>query len=332
MAKKNAWIITVVLVFLVMLSACGPKPEQTNADGKLTVTVSILPQQYFVNRIGGEYVSVNVMVGPGDNPHTYEPKPEQMIALSNSAVYFSIGVEFEEAWLDKISSTNPDMLMVDLIANIDRIPMVAHSHEEEHEGEDHEHEGEDHEHEGEYYEHEGEDHDHEGEEHHHEENGLDPHVWTSPELVKLMSQTIFETLVGLDPEHQSEYAANLAAFISEIDDLENDIRESLIGLEGMKFFVFHPAWGYFANDFGLVQVPIEIGGTEPSASEMAAMIDEAKREGAKIIFVQPEFSTRSAETIASEIGGSVVPISPLNPEWMMNLRNVADAFKQALEK
>ncbi len=330
MALRKRWIIAVVLVFVVLLSACGPKPEQTNADGKLPVTVSILPQQYFVERIGGEYVSVNVMVGPGDEPHTYEPKPEQMTALSNSAAYFSIGVEFEEAWLDEIASTNPDMQMVDLIANIDRIPMVAHSHGEEHEGEEHDHEGEEHEHEGEEHEHEGEEHEHEGEEHDHEENGLDPHVWTSPELVKIMSQTIYKTLVDLDPEHQSEYAANLAAFIGEIDSLESDIRESLKGLEGIKFFVFHPAWGYFANDFGLVQVPIEIGGTEPSASEMAELIEEARSEGAKVIFVQPEFSTRSAETIANEIGGSVVPISPLNPDWMENLRNVANAFKQAL--
>ena len=147
-----------------------------------------------------------------------------------------------------------------------------------------------------------------------------------------MSQSIYESLAAIDPEHQSDYAANLAALIGEIDGLEADIRESLAGMEGMKFFVFHPAWGYFARDFGLVQEAIEIGGTEPSASEMAALIDEARADGAKVIFVQPEFSISSAETIASEIGGSVVLISPLDPDWMENLRKVADAFQQALGK
>ena len=147
MAKRNRWIIGVLIVCVLVMSACGPKPAETNADGKLLVTVSILPEQYFVERIGGDHVAVNVMVGPGDEPHTYEPKPEQMTALSNSAAYFSIGVEFEDAWLDKIEAANPNMLMVDLIANIERMPMAAHSHEEEHEGEDHEDEGEEEHHE-----------------------------------------------------------------------------------------------------------------------------------------------------------------------------------------
>ena len=297
--KRRKWITGVVMACVLMMSACGPKPAETNADGKLMVTVSILPQQYFVERIGGEHVAVNVMVAPGDSPHTYEPKPEQMTALSNSAAYFSIGVEFEEVWLDKIAAANEDMLMVDLIANIERMPMDSHEDEDggAHEGET-----------------------------------LDPHVWTSPELVKVMSQTIYETLAGLDPQNQEAYKANLDGFIAEIETLEGDITASLAVYEGRKFFVYHPSWGYFARDFGLEQVPIEIGGTEPSASEMAALIDEANAEGAKVIFVQPEFSTRSAETIASEIGGSVVLISPLDLDWMNNMRKVAAAFSRVLEQ
>ena len=298
---KKYWVFSTIIAAAVMISACSPQAAEPVADGKLTVTVSILPQKYFVDRIGGEYVDVNVMVAPGDSPHTYEPKPEQMTALSHSAAYFSIGVEFEEAWLDKIAAANEDMLMVDLIANIERMPMDSH---EEH-GEDEEGDA----HAGEI---------------------LDPHVWTSPQLVKTMSQTIYETLAELDPRNKEEYKANLDGFIAEIETLEGDIVNSLAANEGKKFFVYHPSWGYFARDFGLEQVPIEIGGTEPSASEMAALIDEAREEGAKVIFVQPEFSTRSAETIASEIGGSVVLISPLDPDWMNNMRKVAAAFSNVL--
>lgn len=305
--KNYSWFASITLLLVLVMSACTPQAASTpaqsaSADG-LIVTVSILPQQYFVERIGGERVKVNVMVAPGDSPHNYEPKPEQMTALSQSAAYFSIGVDFEGAWLDKIAAANPNMLMVDTIADVDRLPMAAHSHEGE------------------------EDHDEDEE---HEEDGLDPHVWTSPELVKIMSQSIYAALAQLDPDHQAEYQKNLDQFVQEIDTLEAEIRQNLAGLEGKKFFVFHPAWGYFANDFGLEQIPIETGGTEPSAKELAALIDEARHEGVRVIFVQPEMSTKAAETIAAEIGGSVVPISPLAYDWMSNLSLVAEAFRDVL--
>jgi zinc transport system substrate-binding protein len=305
--KNYSWFTSITLLLVLVMSACTPQAASTpaqsaSADG-LIVTVSILPQQYFVERIGGERVKVNVMVAPGDSPHNYEPKPEQMTALSQSAAYFSIGVDFEGAWLDKIAAANPNMLMVDTIADVERLPMAAHSHEGE------------------------EDHDEDEE---HEEDGLDPHVWTSPELVKIMSQSIYAALAQLDPDHQAEYQKNLDQFVQEIDTLEAEIRQDLAGLEGKKFFVFHPAWGYFANDFGLEQIPIETGGTEPSAKELAALIDEARHEGVRVIFVQPEMSTKAAETIAAEIGGSVVPISPLAYDWMSNLSLVAEAFRDVL--
>ena len=305
--KNYSWFTSITLLLVLVMSACTPQAASTpaqsaSADG-LIVTVSILPQQYFVERIGGERVKVNVMVAPGDSPHNYEPKPEQMTALSQSAAYFSIGVDFEGAWLDKIAAANPNMLMVDTIADVERLPMAAHSHEGE------------------------EDHDEDEE---HEEDGLDPHVWTSPELVKIMSQSIYAALAQLDPDHQAEYQKNLDQFVQEIDTLEAEIRQNLAGLEGKKFFVFHPAWGYFANDFGLEQIPIETGGTEPSAKELAALIDEARHEGVRVIFVQPEMSTKAAETIAAEIGGSVVPISPLAYDWMSNLSLVAEAFRDVL--
>ena len=283
--------------------ACGKTPGPAG-DGKLDVVVSIVPQRYFVECIGGDYVTVSVMVEPGNNPATYEPKPKQLKALSSAAAYFSIGVPFEHAWLTKIAEANRDMMMVDTIANVERMPMAAHHHRDE-EGEK------------------------EGE-HEHAEGALDPHVWLSPELVKVQSQAIYEALARLDPAHEDAYKANLDAFIADIDALEADVKATLSGLKSNKFMVFHPAWGYFALDFRLEQIPIEVGGQEPSAQELAHLIEEAKEEGIQVVFAQPEFSTEDAETIAQEICGEVLLISPLAPDWLDNMRQVAQAFADVL--
>jgi zinc transport system substrate-binding protein len=308
------WLVAVVMGLLVVtLAACGGGlAADEDANAGLDVTVSIVPQQYFVERIGGEHVAVNVMVLPGASPATYEPKPEQLRALSDSAAYFSIGVPFESAWLDRIAAANAEMLMVDTIADIERIPLAQHDH-----GEEAEHGDDDHD--------EGE-----ADDHGHEAGAPDPHVWVSPELVKVQARAIAAALIKLDPAHEADYTANLAAFEADIDALEADLQETLAGVTSRKFLVFHPSWGYFARDFGLEQIAIEVGGQEPSAQELAGIIAEAREEGIRVVFAQPEFSTRAAETIASEIDGEVLLISPLAYDWLENLRRVAETFAEVL--
>ncbi len=302
MSKQVRSFLLLVVFLPTVLASCrgttaaeqpGVSTVKENSSSKavLTVTVSVLPQKYFVERIGGDLVEVNVMVDPGASPHSYEPKPDQMRALSESAAYFSIGVEFENAWLDRIAAANDHMVMVDTIANIQRVEAASHDGEE---------------------------------------GGLDPHVWTSPELVKTMSQTIYETLVELDPDHQAEYSANLQLFMQEIDALQAQIKESLAGLKSNKFMVFHPTWGYFAREFGLEQISIEVDGQEPSAQELAGLIDQAKADNIKVVFAQPEFNTKSAEVIAKEIGGKVLLISALEFDWLANMRTVAQTFAEVL--
>ena len=281
----------------LVMTGCSAEPRMSPADGKLAVTVSVVPQQYFVERIGGEHVAVTVMVGPGDNPTTYEPKPAQLKALSRSAAYFSIGVPFESVWLDRIAGANPDMWIVDTIEGIERHPMDLHDHYDSEEG---------------------------------AAGAPDPHVWVSPELVKIQARTIYGALAELDPDHAATYSANLDAFVAEIDALILEIRGTLAGVADGRFIVFHPSWGYFAEDFGLEQIAIEIGGQEPSAQEMAGVIEKARTEGIRVIFVQPEFSTVDAETIAEEIGGEVLLISPLAYDWLENLRTVANTFAEVL--
>jgi zinc transport system substrate-binding protein len=312
MTRRPCVVIGTLLLSGTLLAGCGqrvPPGEITasESNGPLNVTVSILPQKYFVERMGGDHVSVNVMVQPGASPATYEPRPEQLAALSEADAYFSIGVPFENAWLDRIASANSEMLMVDTTTGIARMPMKAHRH------------GEAEEHEEEVY--------HEG-----EPENPDPHVWLSPTLVKTQAQTIYGALVALDPAHEDAYEANLDRLIADIDALDAGIRETLEAVESKRFMVFHPAWGYFARDYGLEMIPVEIGGQEPSAAEMAALVAEAQAEDIKVIFAQPEFSTRAAETIANEIGGQVLLISPLAPDWLDSLRHVADTFAEVLSQ
>jgi zinc transport system substrate-binding protein len=251
----------------------------------LTITVSILPQKFFVERIGGERVAVDAMVLPGESPATYEPQPAQLRALSEADAYVSIGVPFERAWLQRIASANSGMLMVDTTEGIDRVGGAENP---------------------------------------------DPHIWLSPGLVKTQVRTIYEGLVALDPAHEAVYRANLDAFIAEINALDAGIREALADVERRKFMVLHPSWGYFARDYGLEMIAVEVGGQEPSAAELAELVLRAKRENIQVVFAQPEFSTRAAETIAAEIGGRVLLISPLAEDWLENMRKVAETLAEVL--
>ena len=291
LAAGGRWVVLGLMAVGLLLAGCEPSlgAAGSTEEDVLNITVSIEPQRYFVERIGDGHVRVTVMVPPGANPATYEPRPEQMRALSNADAYMSIGVPFERVWMERIRAANPNMRIVDTAQGIERMPMGGGG-----------------------------------------SDNPDPHIWLSPRLVKVQIQTIARALGELDPAHKDEYEANRRDFAAEIDQLDARIRQVLAGAQGKKFMVFHPSWGYFARDYGLEMIPIEIEGKEPSAAELSALIRQAKEEGIKVIFAQPEFSTRSAETIAQEIGGRVVLVSPLAYDWPANMQKVADAFAQAL--
>ena len=307
--KFNRVLLTLALLTVFIIS-CAPQaatlPVDDGANAPINITVSILPQKYLVERVGGSHVKVNAMVVEGASPHTYEPKPEQMRELANSAAYFIIGVEYENTWLDRIQDANPDMQIVDMSEGIERIPMVEHHHEGDKQGDEQE-----------------------GEEH--EESGLDPHVWTSPRLVKMIANNILTALVKLDPDHQKDFEQNLQMLNTEIDQLDESIKSTLEASTDRSFIVFHPAWGYFAQDYKLTQIPIEVEGQEPSPQELVNIIDEAKEEHSKVVFAQPGISTKTADTIAQEINGEVVLINPLEENWLENLQKVAEAFASALK-
>lgn len=287
------------------------------AGERIPVFVSIAPQKYFVEKIGQDRVSVQVMVQAGANPATYEPKPRQMADLSKTKVYFAIGVPFEDVWLDRIAVANPELKVVHTEQGIHRMPMAPHHHHDEKE-EHHAVGGRD------------------VKDHHRPEwigghHGLDPHIWLSPPLVKIQIRSVLSALVAIDPLHQDAYQANYQRLVTEIDQLDNRLRQTLAGSKGLRFIVFHPAWGYFASAYGLEQVPIEIEGKAPKPAQLKALIKFARRAGIKVIFMQPQFSTRSARLVAREIGGQVAFADSLAVDWAANMQAVADKFKAALK-
>jgi zinc transport system substrate-binding protein len=269
----------------------------------LQVFVSVLPLKTFVEKVGGDHVAVQVMVRPGHSPATYEPTPQQIAALARTALYVRIGVPFENAWMPRIRSADPRMRILDARSGIDLRDMEGHSHEADvHPNENTEGSG----------------------------TERDAHVWTSPPLVKRMARNIRDALIELDPVHTGDYRRNYAAFADELDALDRELRTLLNDARGRKFMVFHPAWGYFADTYGLVQVPIEKEGKEPGARALTALIEQGLREHVKIIFVQPQFNERSAQQVARAIGGRVVAIDPLSPDYAENLHKVARLIAEAV--
>jgi len=296
-----------ILIALALLSSFVVAKE---------VTVSILPQKFFVEKIAGDKIDVNVMVKPGASPASYEPKTSQMKKLSNSLAYFSIGVPFENSWLEKFEDANRKMLVVDTTKGIKKQEMEAHEHhDEEKHDEEENHEHEDHDHEKEM--HQDEDHDE------HDHSGLDPHVWLDPILVKKQAENILNALVKVDEVNKDFYTKNYQSFIKELDELDKKLESIIEPYEHKAFMVFHPSWGYFAKRYHLEQISIEIQGKEPKPAQLVELVEEAKKHDIKIVFVAPQFSQKGAKTISKSINGNVATINPLSEKWDENLLKVA---------
>ena len=306
MRSKLKSVLIVMSLTLCFLSGM-PLPSPASAGDPLPVTVSILPQKYFVERIGGDRVDVSVMVLPGASPATYEPKPRQMVNLAKSKIYFAIGVPFETHWLRKFRDFSPQMTIVATQSGIQKIPMKAHLHEKDEKEKD-------------------------GKTAVHTEI-KDPHIWLAPPLVMLQARNILAGLLKADPEHGKLYQANYKKFVRELVDLDLKLMGRFEGVvQGARFMVYHPAWGYFARAYGLEQIPIEMEGKNPTPRELQELIAMARKDGIKVIFVQPQFSVKSADTIAKAIGGRVMFADSLALDWAGNLVNVAKAFESTLNR
>jgi zinc transport system substrate-binding protein len=259
----------------------------------IPVFVSIPPQAYFVKRIGGDRVIVDVLLHAGKNPATYAPSPAQMLKLAKARVYFRIGVPFENFFVPKIASASKHIRIVDTRAGIRLRRMVGDNPDQE--------------------------------------SGTDPHIWMSPVLVKIQAETIYKTLVSLDPEGREEYARGLNSFLYDLDELHKKISQSLASVKGKSIFVFHPAFGYFADTYGIRQVAVEMEGKAPKGKNLSIFIKKARKERVHVIFVQPEFDSNTASKIAGAIDGVVVPIDPLAMDYIKNLEDMANKIYEALK-
>jgi len=290
-------IATSLALCLVLLLTTGAQAQDFK---RIPIFVSILPQVFFVERIGGDRVQVDVLVQPGQSPHTYAPTPKQMGKLSEARVYFRIGVAFENAFVPKLESTMPGLPIVDTRQGITLEKMEAHGDEAEEPGHIH------------------------GEE-------LDTHIWLDPLLVKKQAEIIRDTLVRIDPAGRPLYQQNHAAFAAELDALHARLSKAMAPLQGKSFFVYHPAFGYFAKRYGLQQIAVETGGKSPSARHLAKLIDLAKQQGVRVLFVQPQFSQKSALTVARAINGAVVPLDNLARDYFANMNHIAEEVEKAVK-
>jgi zinc transport system substrate-binding protein len=281
-----------------LLLACLALLAAAPASATVQVAVSLLPQAFLVERVGGDRVATVVLVGPGDNEATYAPSPGKLAALESAVAWFTLGVPFEKAWLPRIVADRPDLAVVDLAEGLPRrrVEGGGHAH-----GEDDRQAGE-----------------------------PDPHTWTDPRLAARMAVTIGETLARLDPPNGEAYRANARALEADLLALHEELAARLAPVAGGVFIVFHPSWGYFADAYGLVQLPIETGGHEPGPRALATLIDRGRAAGARAVFVQPQFSGRSASAVAEALGARVIEADPLARDYIENLRALGDTVARAL--
>lgn len=273
----------------------GQKAEVTGSGEPIIVAVSLLPQTEFVEKVGGDKVKTVVIIPPGADPHTYEPSPRELGEASEARMYVTVGTDmpFEKVWIDRFESINSGTLIVNSSNGIKLRELAEGENGKNHEE-------------------------------------LDPHIWTSPANAKIMVENVYEGLAKIDPGNQTYYAQNRDAYLKELDALDSRIREKLEGKKERNFMVYHPSWGYFAADYNLNMIPVEIEGKEPSAEDLAKLVDLAKEKHVKVIFIQPQSSTQSAKAVAEEIGGEVVAVDPLAKDYIANMDNVSDIFARNL--
>lgn len=302
-SENRSWLRAAMMAACLCLTMLFCSCARPAADmDRIPVAVTLLPEAEFVEAVGGDRVEAVVMVPPGASPHTYEPTPNQMVDLSRARMYAMIGtpVEFELVWLDKLVAANDRMRLVDcsrgirLIATeglrghgVDQIGKVSD---------------------------------------HHGDAGVDPHIWLSVKNAEVMVQNICEGLIEVDAEYAEYYRANCNRYLDELNHLDEELSRLLRPLEGKPFIVFHPAFGYFARDYGLIQVAVEQRGSEPDAQYIVRLVDAARDNNIKVVFVAPQVSTRSAEVIAREINGTVVVIDPLAKDYISNMKTIAEAM------
>ena len=286
-----------IFCLLGLLGIAGPAASQDVIE----VAVSIAPQAYFAERIGGPRLKVHTLIPVGKSPATYTPTPRQLAKIARCRLYFRVGLPFERNIVPRLQS-GLGMRIIDTRRGIPLMKAQGRGTEKTKKAS------------------------------HGSGGETDPHIWMDPLLAKKLAQNMRDGLMEIDPQGRTQYEQGFAALAADLDALDKELRRVLKPLAGRTVYVFHPAYGYFCRAYGLVQKAVESEGKEPGIKELTKLIKAARRDGVRVIFVQPQFPRKSAEAIARAIQGSVVVLDPLAKDYIANLKKVAAQISAALRK
>ncbi len=287
-----------VLLFGILtalsLTGCSEKVADDNV-----ITVTIEPQRYFAEQIAGDKYKINCVVPSGQSPETYDPTPKQMVEIGKSVAYLQIGdIGFEQVWMDKIRENNPELPVFNMSKGMKMLTEAESICTGEEEGHDH----------------------------HHHAGGMDPHIWTCIEGAKTIAWNTLNALIQLDKDNTSYYWENYNVVYAEIEKTKLALQELLDPLTHRTFIIYHPALTYFANEFNLTQLSIEMDGKEPTPAQLKTLVETARKDDVKIVFIQKEFDKKNAEIIAKETGCKLVSINPLDYQWHDEMIHIAKAL------
>ncbi|MDR1759352.1 MAG: zinc ABC transporter substrate-binding protein [Fibrobacter sp.] len=273
------------------------------AEDPLIVSVTLPPYAKILEEIGGDRVEALSLVPSNADPHTFEPKPAILKQFSKVKIYLSDGSNMDAAWKPRFLGVNPKVKSVDISKGISWI--------------------------------EEEDHHHGNESEHSEQEAaeLDPHLWTSPRVLLVLSQNILDALIQEDPAGKTYYEERFKKFDETIKKLDAYFKKIASELPENRrtFVVFHPSYGYLARDYGLEQMAIETEGKEPKPQDMKKLVQKAREHQVKVIFVQPQFNKRAAETLAKELGAKIIVNNALAYDFDKSLREFGEALLQSVQ-
>lgn len=274
-----------LLMCVATLSSCGGKPH---GEARPSVTVSIEPLRFLVEAVAGDRFDVTVLLPAGASPETYDPTPQQLVAMERSRAYFRVGtLGFERTRLEKIRENAPDVLMVNLSEGISLLPDTDGCGAAD---------------------------------------GGDPHTWTSPANVRIMARHVWETLCRIDSVNADTYTLRLHRIEQRIDSVDGLMRGMLQPLSRRVFLIHHPALGYLARDYGLRQLSVEHDGKEPSAARLKQLANICKADSVHVVFIQREHAGRASRRLADEIKARIVEIDPLSYDWVGSMLQIAKAL------
>lgn len=278
---------------------------------KTIVFTSILPQKYFLKKLGKDFWQVEVMVSKGEDPHTYEPKPALLQKMVQASFYFSLDLPFEEIWLKRFQNLNPNLKIINCARGINKVSMKdttlsliedniapgPHLKEQEN---------------------------------HHRHDFLDPHIWLSPKKVLKIIENIYLFCIHTWPEEKDFFSTNYLELKKEVLTVDSTLSNYFENCKQKSFLTFHPSWGYLAKDYHLQQISLEVEGRKPSAKELARLIKKIKQLDLKTIFIQPQFSPREVSFLQQSLGLKVEKINPLEENWTQNLLEVGQKLKEEM--